>query len=424
MPKQSKSISRGSIFLFTKQKLYNTWKQLITNKIDKQTKTKVLSKQYGISINKINRRLFKYKEALDKGKSSEESLHIASSDKRGGHNKIFTKEQENELSNVISSSSIPLTHDNIKQVALQFKIITQLNHPHHNHLTRSSDTIPFSASDGWITDFKRRNDLISRRTNVKPIARFDMSEQEKKQEEEEYINQVKDNIALWGRDYVFNMDETPLCPLETPTTAVVKRSSSSNTNITPTYNHFTLHNSNTTCFPTISASGRLLHLCFVIKGKTSRCLRKIYFTKIPNTNKIIYNSFTSKIKLYYSHKGWVNEGIMIKYFKDVIYQHTQGRPCALILDDYRAHWTDEVKYIAEQLNIKLIHVPKGMTSSLQPLDVNFNGPFKMKRKSLYQNYLLSDSDQQINQLLQVKITQQSYSSLSSIVARKAFKLYN
>ena len=70
---------------------------------------------------------------------------------------------------------------------------------------------------------------------------------------------------------------------------------------------------------------------------------------------------------------------MLKYFDDVIVPYTRRRPCALLLDSFRAHWTPTVRDAAWWYNIQLIEVPKGQTPIFQPLDVSFNAQFKIFR---------------------------------------------
>ena len=82
---------------------------------------------------------------------------------------------------------------------------------------------------------------------------------------------------------------------------------------------------------------------------------------------------------FHSPKGWTNETVMLKYLQDVIFNHIKGKECALILDDYAAHWTPAVQKAAADGHIELIRVPKGLTSILQPLDVSFNSFLKQLR---------------------------------------------
>ena len=53
-----------------------------------------------------------------------------------------------------------------------------------------------------------------------------------------------------------------------------------------------------------------------------------------------------------------------------------NEPCALILDRYTSHVTDEVKIKAQQLNIRLVYIPTSATETFQPLDSRIFGMLK------------------------------------------------
>lgn len=82
---------------------------------------------------------------------------------------------------------------------------------------------------------------------------------------------------------------------------------------------------------------------------------------------------------------------MLKYLKEVIINYTKRKNCALILDDYGAHWTTAVQQIAKDNNIQLIRVPKGLTAVLQPLDISFNSQFNHLRGLECQNEMMRNA---------------------------------
>ena len=64
----------------------------------------------------------------------------------------------------------------------------------------------------------------------------------------------------------------------------------------------------------------------------------------------------------------------------------------LILDVYRAHFTESVRKHAENLNIELIPIPAGMTDEMQPLDLRIFGPLKRYATRLFRLRLRIDPD--------------------------------
>ncbi len=72
----------------------------------------------------------------------------------------------------------------------------------------------------------------------------------------------------------------------------------------------------------------------------------------------------------------MNTDVMLWYLKEVVHKHTKNSPCALIMDNYAVHVTDEARQLAERLHIRLIEMPPNMTKYLQPLDVGVFGPLQ------------------------------------------------
>ena len=53
-----------------------------------------------------------------------------------------------------------------------------------------------------------------------------------------------------------------------------------------------------------------------------------------------------------------------------------GKPALLSLDTFSAHFTEKVMDAFAECNTKLLTIPRGCTSVLQPLDISINRPFK------------------------------------------------
>ena len=125
-----------------------------------------------------------------------------------------------------------------------------------------------------------------------------------------------------------------------------------------------------TVVPTITAGGDLLKMAWINRSKTIRPLAKL-------------DNIPSKVHGFFSESGWMTSDIMLQYLREIILPYTKKRKCALIVDTYEAHFTPEVKALAKKLHVELVAVPEGTTSVCQPLDVNFNGPFKRARERLW-----------------------------------------
>lgn len=300
-----------------------------------------------------------------------------------------------------------MTHPQIQEEALRFKRDCALAAGNGSSRALRSAPPSFSASDGFVTGLKQRQRLSSHRTAVMHKSKAD-PDRDVELEKIAFIVEVRAAIFACGPALVLNMDETPVSLLDAPVTAVVATGSNAAAAVETSANIGT----KITTFPTISAAGDKLPLCAIIKGKTPRCLRKIQEGASAEIN---------KVKLYYSDKGWVNEGIMLRYLTDVVQPYTRSQPAALILDSYRSHFTPAVQAAAAAIQLQLIQVPGGCTAELQPLDVNFNRPFLMKRKRIWAQQRLLNPFASDSQQATIHRSQLAYQGIAKEVLRDAFR---
>lgn len=158
-----------------------------------------------------------------------------------------------------------------------------------------------------------------------------------------------------------------------------------------------------TLCPTITANGVKLRMAAVIKGKTPRTLKKITSGAIEVSN---------KVQLYYSETGKMNTGVMLLFLREIIAPYTAGRSAAILLDAYSSHHSDEVVEQAEKLNLQIIQVPKCLTSTLQPLDVNFNGPMAAVRTKIWREMKRMDPEYKDSAQHSVERAQRAYEAMS------------
>jgi len=55
-----------------------------------------------------------------------------------------------------------------------------------------------------------------------------------------------------------------------------------------------------------------------------------------------------------------------------------NQPSILVLDSFKRHLTDSVKNQLRKMKIKLVVIPGGMISVLQPMDASINKPVKYR----------------------------------------------
>ena len=111
---------------------------------------------------------------------------------------------------------------------------------------------------------------------------------------------------------------------------------------------------------------------------------------------------------------------MLEWLNDVVSPYTKGRPAALLLDAYGGHWTPVFVAAAAALHIQLIAVPRGCTSTMQPLDVGFNGPMKKARTAIWQRALTLNPFHPDNYQMAVARACEAYDNLTQETTRAAW----
>jgi hypothetical protein len=407
VPPRSFNTERGSRVCRRKRARTEQWRQLLAAKLLAPSDSlRRLARLAQLNHDGAAKRWKTFEKARAAGASETEALDAAAADHRGGSNRAFTPQQEQLLSEIVRTASPSLTHTQIQEEALRFKRDCIVTSSGSSRALRS-DEPAFKASDHFVSGFKRRQRLSTHRTAVIHTSRADL-QRDMELEKLAYVVEVRDAIDQFGSGRVLNMDENPVSLLDVPVTAVVATGSGSAAKVLTTANVGT----KITTFPTITAAGDKLPLCAILKGKTERCLKKIKEGASGDVN---------KVQLYYSDKGWINEGIMLRYLADVVQPYTASQPSALILDSYRAHFSPAVLSAAAVMNLRLIQVPGGCTGELQPLDVNFNRPLLMKRKKIWAQHKLLHPFSIDSPQAAIERAQQAYQSLHKGIALQAFK---
>jgi hypothetical protein len=415
MPRKSINTERGSRVAHEKRARTAAWRSLLLSKFHSPLLSlRHLARASQLSRTQATKRWHAFEAARARGQSEEEALTLATSDERGGSNRALTREQEQILADIVRGAAPALSHVQLQSESLRFKhdcdVAAQHAHGSSRRLRsqlQQAHAPPFHASDHFITGFKRRQRLSSHRTAVAHVSHAHLGRDEEL-EKLAFVVEVREAVTRYGARMVLNMDETPVSLLDVPITAITATASKQPATVSTSVNTGT----KMTIMPTISAAGDKLALCGVLKGKTARCLKKIREGASSEVN---------RVHLYYSDKGWINEGVMALYFRHVLLPYTHAEPAALILDSYRAHLTSNVREAAQAMQLQLIIVPGGCTKELQPLDVNFNGPLLMKRKQIWAQKKLSNPFADDTHQGAIERTQQAYASIDQHTVESAWR---
>jgi hypothetical protein len=120
---------------------------------------------------------------------------------------------------------------------------------------------------------------------------------------------------------------------------------------------------------TITAAGRKLPPLYILAADSDRC-RTALLPAVPET------------RVTHSHNGWMNEPVMLRYLS-WLSEALDGNRITLVMDSFPAHITEAVQLKADELGIRIILVPEGMTGPFQPLDRAGFGALKHISQALW-----------------------------------------
>lgn len=275
----------------------------------------------------------------------------------GVHHRIFSDEEEEAIAKFIEdnyfSQGYAFHNADFQKIAVDAFLMKY----------KDSETIPdFRCSPGFITDFKKRNDFSQRRAHYKRRPDVD------KEAIERWIATVSELSRNVSLARIVKADETCWRILSTGLTTWAKKGSENIAICTADDEKKAI-----TVMAAITAAGTKLPLFMIAKGKTE----------------VVERNQLGDIAPHFPHhtaNGWTDTDSFVRYLM-LLRQHCfpDDDYVFLVLDCYTAHRGEEVRAMAEALNIELLYIPPGMTDKCQPLDRRIFGALKQKAKSyIYQ----------------------------------------
>jgi hypothetical protein len=125
------------------------------------------------------------------------------------------------------------------------------------------------------------------------------------------------------------------------------------------------------CCLAVSANGEKLKLMLIFKGTpTGRIATREFRT----------NHYRDRLVLACQESAWQDRNNILLWIDRVLVPYLQekaaGAPAAILLDEFRVHWTEEVGARFQALGITPYRIPGGCTGLAQPIDVGIGKPFK------------------------------------------------
>ena len=254
----------------------------------------------------------------------------------------------------------------------------------------------FKASDGWVRKFMKRNNLVLRcRTHISQSLPKDL---------EQKITAFRAEVASifenadYPLDFICNMDETPVF-LDLLPSKVIDRKGKKSINVRTTASEKNRITATLCC----TASGKMLPPFVIFKGKTKRGLKKVTVPK--------------GVVCTTQAKAWMDEERMLEWIDKVWLPYVGENPALLCLDTFSGHLTDAVKAKFAKIGTKLLVIPGGCTSVLQPLDVSINKPFKSHIRQCWCERMVSEAESGV-----AKITPASKATLMEWIKTAADRI--
>ena len=337
-----------------------------------------ISVKYGILCKTLTN---KYRDFNNK------KIVIDNKEHRGGCNKFFTKDDEQNLFNYFKNNFID-KNELLCDEIIKIKAISEskILYP----------TKKFVASSGWCYSFKNRWNLSTVSCSISRKATKEYTVEELNS----FLTDCKKECDKVGEENFYNTDEMKCNNINVSNKTIhIKGKDNAKINVNGN------EKEGVSTILTVSANGKILKPIIIAKGKTKTSLNK-------------YNLTDDAIGCF-SNNGWTNVGIM-KLVIDSVSEHSNGKDACLLLDQYSSHCSEIIKIHALTKKVKLLYVPKGYTYKLQPLDVGINGIIKQKNKASWRaekiknpNLKITNADAMMHLMLTIK-------SLTEETIKKSF----
>ena len=106
--------------------------------------------------------------------------------------------------------------------------------------------------------------------------------------------------------------------------------------------------------------------------------------------------YDHRVVVHFQENAWCDENAFLFWARHVWRRDVQTRKL-LIIDSHRAQLTDRARACLDtECNTTLVPIGGGLTSSLQPLDIAFNKPFKTRIDDLFKEHLTAHLDEYAN----------------------------
>ena len=288
------------------------------------------------------------------------------------HNRVFSKEQENELAKYLLQAAdlyYGLAPKDVRRFAFKCAVAYSLQFPK----TWSEKNM---AGPDWFTDFLKRNPTLSiRKPQATSLARATAFNKTT-------VNEFFDNLAKVLERYklepqnIYNMDETGVTTVQRPD-HIVARKGHKQVGALTSQERGTL----VTCAIAINATGNSVPPIFIFPRKKFQA----HFIRDGPPGSIGTANGS----------GWMQEDDFVVFLKHFVNHAKPDKddPVLLILDNHDSHLSIEALNFCKESGIILLSLPPHTSHKLQPLDRGVYGPFKKAVNSVCDSWMLNNPGQ-------------------------------
>ncbi|XP_044018036.1 jerky protein homolog-like [Aphidius gifuensis] len=237
-------------------------------------------------------------------------------------------------------------------------------------------TEDFKASTGWLQKFKNRHGIRELKVQGESLSADSNAAEKFKEKFSSIIDEEE-----YGRDDIYNADETGLNGRSLPRKSLAARQESA-------ARGFKVSKERITIMTCANAAGtHKLPLLVIGKSKEPRCFKNV--TSLPVT-------YTAQKSAWMDSKLFINwyENDFIKNVKKWRQENNKTGKVLLLLDNAPTHPSADVLNSIDA-DFRVMYFPPNVTSLIQPMDQGVIEKFKrMYRKQMLRSLLLNDGTEE------------------------------
>jgi hypothetical protein len=264
--------------------------------------------------------------------------------------------------------------------------------------TLPESALNFKCSNKYASRFLKRTGLSFRRG--RPCRRPELDDDECF----EYLVSFHTSMMMFPLSAIVNFDESSWRLVQTSGRTVAPRGAE----VVRRYVNGDVKAS-FTFFASVRADGTKLPLVLLAKGKTDRC------------HKQLGTHPRHQYDVWHSASGWSDARLVTRYL-DWLRAHVEAAHIVLILDQFYAHDTFDVRARANRLDIELVFVPKGGTGTYQPLDRRVFGALKSKGRSKWTAHAFQNPGAQCTRSEAARLLLESWEELPEACVQSGWDL--